>query len=170
MVNFVNTDKWAPLIGRLFIAFGSIERITHQCIRQWAGSTIHNHVAKNSLLNRLELAVDLTHQQDAAESLKTAFIGSLQTAKALSAQRNRVAHNPLCLIMSLDPADEPFREAIAHNTKESDFLTFEDLTLVVLNSERCSEELMRNFAAFRIANLNLKSFSSDTKLRTFGSD
>ncbi len=43
MVNLVEATRWAPLIGRLFIAFGNIEETTHLSIRDWAGAQIHRH-------------------------------------------------------------------------------------------------------------------------------
>lgn len=155
MVKLVESTNWAPLIGRLFIAFGSIERTTHECIREWAGDTIHKHFSGNTLSRRINLAIDLTESQQATESTKSAFIGSLRLAKELLRTRNLVAHNPLCLVLLQDSLDDPFIEAIAHCTKK-DYLSLHNLVEIVQKVEQCSDELIHNFVAFRIERLGIR--------------
>ncbi len=105
MVSLVDSARWAPLIGRMFIAFGSIERTTHECIRNWAGEIVHKHFAKTPLSARIDLARDLAEAQDATEATKKAFVRSLLNAKNLAQNRNLVAHNPLCLVLLQDYLD-----------------------------------------------------------------
>jgi len=160
MVSLVDSARWAPLIGRMFIAFGSIERTTHECIRNWAGERIHKHFAKAPLSARIDLARDLAEAQDATEATKKAFVRSLLNAKDLAQNRNLVAHNPLCLVLLQDSLDRPFLEAIAHNTDDSKFLSYEALVEIVGRTERCAEELIHNFVTFRMEKLDVESLKS----------
>ena len=115
MDSLVDPAPWVPLIGRLFIAFGGIERTTHACIREWAGETIHRHVARSRLSARLALAADLADSRDASETVKQEFKASLLQVRNLAKHRNVVAHNPLCLVLLQDGIDSAFLEAIASN-------------------------------------------------------
>lgn len=166
MVSLVDSARWAPLIGRMFIAFGSIERTTHECIRNWAGENIHKHFAKTRLSARIDLAQDLAKSLNATEATKEAFCCSLRQAKALAQHRNLVAHNPLCLVLLQDCLDPPFLEAIAHNTEGNKFLSYEQLTEIVENIERCAEELLHNFVAFRVEKLDVEALKNFAGLGT----
>ena len=160
MVSLVDSARWAPLIGRMFIAFGSIERTTHQCIHDWAGETIHKHFARSPLSSRIDLARDLTKSQDAKKATKEAFVDLLLTAKKLAESRNLVAHNPLCLVVLQDTLDNPFLEAIAHNTDDSKLLSYEALVEIVRRTELCAEELVQNFVAFRLEKLDFDALKT----------
>lgn len=160
MVSLVDSTRWAPLIGRMFIAFGSIERTTHECIRDWAGEIIHKHFANASLSARIDLARDLAEAQDATVGTQEAFVRSLLNAKKLVQNRNLVAHNPLCLVLLQDSLDRDFLEAVAHHTNDRKLLSYEALVEVVGRTERCAEELIHNFVAFRVEKLDVESLKT----------
>lgn len=155
MVKLVDPTRWAPLIGRLFIAFGGIERTTHECIREWAGERIHKHFARAPLSSRIDLVCDLTEEQEASEAIKSVFVNSLLSAKKLAPNRNLVAHNPLCLVLLQDSPDDPLLEAIAHSTEEK-YLSFDELAKIVEEAEHCSDELSHNFVAFSVEKLDVE--------------
>lgn len=157
MTKIVDSSRWEPLIGRLFLAFGSIERTTHECIRNWAGEKIHKHFTRASLSARIELAIDLAASQEVTEATKSAFCRALEQAKRLAQHRNHVAHNPLCLVLLQDDLEPSFLEAIAHNNK---ILSYEDLSSIVENAEHVAEELSHNFVEFRIEKLDFESLKS----------
>ncbi|WP_296060749.1 hypothetical protein [uncultured Amphritea sp.] len=160
MVKLVDSSRWEPLIGRLFIAFGSIERTTHQCIRDWAGSNIHKHFVRAGLSVRIDLAIDLTAAQEASEATKDVYCKSLQQAKQLAKYRNLVAHNPLCLVLLQDELEGSFLEAIAHSTDDNKFLSFDELLSIVEEAEQLAEDITHNFVAFRIEKLEFESLKS----------
>ncbi|MGF6091089.1 hypothetical protein [Pseudomonas sp. 18173] len=160
MVSLVDSARWAPIIGRLFIAFGSIERTTHECIRDWAGEIIHKHFANAPLSARIDFARDLAKAQDATYATQEAFVQSLLSAKKLAQNRNLVAHNPLCLVFFQDSLDRPFLEAVAHHTNDQKILSYEALVEIVERSERCAEELIHNFVAFRVEKLDVESLKT----------
>ncbi|TWR59802.1 hypothetical protein FIV41_13700 [Pseudomonas marginalis] len=147
----------------MFIAFGSIERTTHQCIHDWAGKTIHKHFARAPLSSRIDLARDLAKSQDAPKVTQEAFIHSLLTAKKLAESRNLVAHNPLCLVILQGAPDNPLLEAIAHHTDDSKLLSYEALVEIVERTELCAEDLVHNFVAFRLAKLDLGKYGVTNK-------
>lgn len=160
MVSLIDPEPWAPLIGRLFIAFGYIEKATHACIREWAGETIHKHVARFPLATRLALAADLAESRDSSESLKREFKAALSQARDLAKDRNLVAHNPLCLVLLQDGVDPCLIEAIASNTSEDKHMSLRELEEIVEAAERCSDELLHRFVAFRVAKLDFELVNS----------
>lgn len=165
MIELVDSSRWEPLIGKLFIAFGGIERTTHECIREWAGEKIHKHFARASLSARIDLAIDLIESQEAKETTKDAFRKSLQQAKDLTKHRNLVAHNPLCLVLFQDELDTPFLEAIAHSTDENKFLSYEDLTSIMEKLEKVAEELLNNYIAFHVEKIDFESLKGFSGLK-----
>lgn len=85
---------------------------------------------------------------------------SLLSAKKLAQNRNLVAHNPLCLVFLQGSLDRPFLEAVAHHTNDQKILSYEALVEIVDRSERCAEELIHNFVAFRVEKLDLESLKT----------
>jgi len=168
MASLVDPEPWVPLIGRLFIAFGGIERTTHVCIREWAGDTIHKHFARSGLTARLALAADLADSSDASETMKHDFKAALLQARDLAKHRNLVAHNPLCLVLLQDGIGSSFLDAIASNIDESKHMSLTELEGVVQSAERCAEELLHCFVAFRVAKLNFASLKCFPGLRGAG--
>lgn len=168
MVSLVDPEPWAPLIGRLFIAFGGIERTTHECIREWAGETIHKHFAHTRLSTRLALAADLADSRDASSSMKQEFKDLLRRARDLAKHRNLVAHNPVCSVLFQDGLDSSFLEAIASNIDENKHMSLGELENLVEAAERCSEDLLHSFVAFRVVKLDFESLKAFPGLRSAG--
>lgn len=158
MVRLVNPEPWAPAIGRLFIAFGSIERTTHDCIQEWAGRLIHRHFAKARLEHRMRLAIDLANSRNASDQTKQAFIAAIDKAKALARYRNLVAHNPLCLVIFQEERESPFIEAIAAAVSDT-HISLSELNEKVASAEACSEELRSAFIAFRVEAMNFNEIA-----------
>lgn len=159
MVSLVDATRWTPLIGRLFVAFGSIENTTHTCVRAWVGDVIYKHVARMPLSARLDLAMDLGDAQDAQPATKQSFRNALFWAKQLVRHRNLVAHNPLCLVLLQEdpPLDQPLLEAIAHASEDGKMISFEELVEVVVEAEQCADEVGRCHAMFRIEKMDFDS-------------
>ena len=156
MVKLVDSTLWIPLIGKLFIAFGGIERTSHSCIREWAGDGIHKHFAKLSLSLRLNLAADLAESQNVSESTQDAFRKALKEVRTLSQYRNLVAHNPLCLVFLQRDLDTTMLEAIASNVNDK-HLTLKELTEIVALAEACDEDFLSAFVAFRVEGMDFES-------------
>jgi hypothetical protein len=168
VVSLVDPAPWVPLIGRLFIAFGGIERTTHECIRKWAGDTIHKHFARSPLSARLALAADLAESRDASETMKQEFKDSLLQARDLARRRNLVAHNPLCLVLLQDGIESYLLEAIASNMGKDEHMSLSELEEVVRAAEQCSAELSHRFSAFRVANIDFELLKTFPGFRSTG--
>lgn len=160
MAELVDSSSWAPIIGRMFIAFGSIEQTTHKCIRDWAGDQIHKHFAKARFAARIELARDLALTQDVLPATKDAFCQSLTRAKNLAKYRNLVAHNPLCLMLLHESWSNPFLEAICHITDENQYLSFDELSEIVTSTEDCAQKLLYHYTAFRLEKLDIEQIKT----------
>jgi len=163
MVSLVDEEKWAPLIGRFFLSFGSIESVTHDCIRIWSGKIIHKHIKNMPLSRRIDLAIDLIAEQSYSDTNKAIFIKDFQQAKILVEQRNLIAHSPLMLVLFQDEPNTPFHEAIVSNTKDGHFVKFEELQEALSLAKTVAERIHHNMAAFRLEGINLNAIPSEWK-------
>ncbi len=132
--------KWATLIGRLFIAFGYIEKITHNCLVEWLKDPIYPHIKNMNLGRRIDLVIDLAKAQEYTKENIEQFISHLKQAKTLSEKRNIVAHNPLML--TLFQGDPDFVEVIQSIKKDEVFIEFHQLEDIVLQTESVCSNLL----------------------------
>lgn len=163
MVSLVDKEKWAPLIGRLFISFGSIESVTHDCIRQFSSDVIHKNIKRMPLSRRIDLAIDLVASQPFSEANKSVFVADFRKAQELADRRNIIAHSPLSLVLFREEPDAPMREAIASNTDDERFIEFGELQEAVEQSEAIAEKIHHNMAAFRLEGIELSTFPANWK-------
>ncbi len=147
MVKIVDlNDKWAVLIGRLFIAFGSIERTTHNCLIDWLKDPTYAHISKMRFSQRVDVIIDLLGTLEFVEQNKADLIQGLKKAKKLAEKRNIVAHNPLML----DLFDGDFKEIIISNTKDGVTITFEELQQITQSAESLSTELINTCTKIKL--------------------
>lgn len=163
MVSLVDEEKWAPLVGHFLIAFGSIERVTHDCIRRWLGEILYKHIMNLPLSPLIELAIDLVSLQPYSDTDKAQFIRDLRNAKILVKQRNLLAHSPLQLVLYDDDPNMPLRETIASIKPNGAVVEFEELSEVVDRVKAIVKSLNHDIAAFRVSTLDLTSIPSNWK-------
>lgn len=132
--------EWAALIGRLFIAFGVIEKVTHECMRLWLKDPIYTNLKSTPLSKRIDLVSRLVPEQGFKQDLVAEFEQALKQSKDLAEYRNLVAHNPLMLVLFEDCGD--FREAITHVHKEEKYIELDELQLIVKQAENIENKLM----------------------------
>lgn len=152
MVSLVDKNRWAPLIGRLFISFGSIESLTHDCILKWSSPVVYKYVKGLSLSRRIDLAIELLTDQKFPDLDKEAFKTHLQKTKHLVEVRNIIAHSPLALIFFQKGEDIPYLEAVTSNSRT---INFEKLQDTVEQVEAVVESLHHHLASFRLLDYNL---------------
>ena len=155
MVSLVDKNRWAPLIGRLFISFGSIENLTHDCVRKWSSSVVYKYVKGIPLSRRIDFAIELLTEQTYPDKEKEAFKVNLRKTKHLVEIRNIIAHSPLALVLFQEETETPFREAIASNSDDSKIIEFEKLQETVEQAEEIVERLHQHLASFRCIDLKL---------------
>lgn len=141
MAEIVDLDhKWATLIGRVFMAFGTIEKLTHECLKEWLKDPIYDHLKKIRLSQRIDMVIDLIGAKPFEEKNIVKFVLLMKEAKKLAEKRNILAHNPL--LLTLFYGDPDFHEIIQHNFKENKYVTFDELKKIVKDSEMLATELI----------------------------
>jgi len=147
MAKIVDLDhKWATLIGRVFISFGSIERLTHENLKKWLKDPIYPHVKNMSFALRVDLLIDVVSQQGFQDDNVASFIKNLKFSKELAKKRNLIAHNPLMLCLFQDEME--FIEAIVSNVKDDVTMEFHELEVFTEESEKLATNLIEGAAKF----------------------
>ena len=147
MAKIVDLDhKWALMIGRVFIAFGAIEKLTHDCLIEWLKDPIYEHLKSSRLSTRIDLVIELVKAKDFKSDNVENFITLLNRAKKLAEKRNLLAHNPLLL----DLFAGEFQEIIQSNLKDDVYMTFEELVRIVEESEAMEGLLIEAKVMFKL--------------------
>lgn len=132
--------KWATQIGRVFIAFGSIEYITIQCLKTIPTDNIFKSTRNFQLTSRIELIQDLLEPLSDAEVER--FVALLQRAKDLAKKRNLLAHNPLMLNVYVNEENDfRMQETVASLRDERKHMTYEELKSLALEAEDLASQL-----------------------------
>ena len=141
MVKLVDlSHQWAIEIGRVFIAFGSIEYITHQCLRNVPRDAIYEATKKMLLAPRIDLLVALLKPLPEGKAIRLALL--LRKAKELAEHRNLIAHNPLVLdLYASEEGETTIRESIRSLRNEDKVLTFAQLVELRAQCESLVTEL-----------------------------
>lgn len=149
MAKLVDLDhKWATLIGRVFIAFGSIERQTHESLKKWLEEPIYRHIKHMKLSQRIDLLVDVVKKQSFEQENIDSFIADLIKAKSLAKKRNLIAHNPLMLCLFHEETD--FIEAIVSNIKDDVTMEYHELEELAISSEELASNIIDGITKFRL--------------------
>ena len=88
---------WSQSIGGLIINFGLIEFQTLQWIQKLGGDDAAIKARKDTLSWRITAAVALIEPSSLTSEDQTKARDLWSEARTLSATRNRIAHNPICL-------------------------------------------------------------------------
>lgn len=149
MTKLVDLDhRWALLIGRVFIAFGSIEHLTHECLKEWLKDPIYNHLKNINLSRRIDLVIDLVQTQNFDKNNTEYFVSLCRLAKIIAEKRNILAHNPLVLTLFYGNPD--FHEIIQSTIKEDIYITFEELEHITIESEDLANLLIEAKVKFSL--------------------
>ncbi|HHQ4670299.1 hypothetical protein LA366_06875 [Aeromonas jandaei] len=149
MVSLVNNEKWAPLIGELFLTFGSIEMAVQKCIKQWTTDVIYNHVKKDNLSKRIDLLINLVNAQDCSDSNKIVLIENLKAIRKLLEVRNTIAHSPLMLLI-FQGGDSV--EAITSSVNDEHYIEIHELESHVINIGRLYDEFISSLSNIKMEN------------------
>lgn len=149
MSKLVDLDhKWATLIGRVFIAFGSIERQTHESLKKWLEDPVYPHIKHMKLSQRIDLLIDVVKKQNFEQENIDSFVADLTEAKSFAKRRNLIAHNPLMLFLF---QEEPnFIEAIVSNIKDDVTMEFHELEELAISSEELASNIIDGVTKFRL--------------------
>lgn len=149
MAKLVDLDhKWATLIGRVFIAFGSIERTTHECLNKWLKDPVYPHIKNMRFASRVDLLIDVTEHHGFQKNHTAPFVANLKRAKELAQKRNLIAHNPLMLC--LFQGENDFIEAIASTVKDDVTMEYHELEKLMTESETLASNLIEGSVKFSL--------------------
>ncbi|TYT73146.1 hypothetical protein [Desulfobotulus mexicanus] len=139
MARIIDFDhKWATLVGRVFIAFGVMESITYECLKDWLKDSVYRSVKNMQFAQRVNLVIDLAKEQDAPKERIEIFISNLNRVKKLAEKRNIIAHNPLVLNIFQEGG---YAEGIVSSKNENKFICFDELEQLVIQAEALEREL-----------------------------
>jgi hypothetical protein len=103
---FIPTDMgyWSQSIGGLIINFGIIEFLTLRWIEVLGGDQAALDARKSKLANRINSVLALIPNSALSSSDKKQAGDLWDEVLKLTATRNRIAHNPLCI--AIDPTNQ----------------------------------------------------------------
>lgn len=91
----VARDKWAMAVGRAILAFGDVERVTHECLFGLLPRDAFACVARLRFPERADLVLALFRSGTASQERIQDLEKLLGQAKELAKVRNVIAHNPM---------------------------------------------------------------------------
>jgi hypothetical protein len=142
------SGMWSEPIGRVFLAFGSIEHAVLIGLRDIPKDNLQRTVVRMPLASRIELLMEIIESR--SEAAYFVFATALKKAKELAKIRNILAHNPLVLEV-YETGDGVFltTEVIAamHNDKHR--MSFTELGEFVREAEGLAEQLYECLARIR---------------------
>jgi hypothetical protein len=140
------THDWATEIGRLVIAFGSIEHVTMMCLRQLPRDPIYKATSRLHLAPRIDLLCAILSESDLEADKR--LLEGFQRARDLADKRNLIVHNPLILdVYKHDGGSRLIKKSIKSLRSSDKHVTFSDLRLARNEAEALAVELYAAAAA-----------------------
>ncbi len=163
MARITNDKKWAPVIGKLMIAFGSIEHSINEMILEMCAAPVAEHILGSSKLadklNLLQKVVP-THQPLTDEQVKE-LSALIKKIKDLSEHRNTVAHYPLHLdVFLLDTKGFDAAERISRKpgNRTATHVTFDQLVTHAADAESIASRLIGSAVERSALGFNVELF------------
>jgi hypothetical protein len=146
MARLTNDDKWAPVLGRFMIAFGSIESSVNELLRQQCSEAQMKFVLTLMLTARCTLLRHMLAERKVSDEARAILLGTLNEVEGLSKTRNIVAHNPLVLSMfkADDQQTRTMREVIYAEHKDK-AIEFDELSRLAARAVRVAASLSQNW-------------------------
>lgn len=147
MARLTRDDKWAPIIGRLFIAFGLMESSINELLRQQCSDQQMKFIVSLQLKQRLDLLRSILPERNLSDWNRKVLNDLLNEVSHLAKTRNLVAHNPLTLSMFQNdgsPKDKLWEEVIVAESGDRR-ITFEALQLSADRAFLVAETLHRSW-------------------------
>lgn len=151
---FGDRHEWATAIGRIFIAFGAIESVTHTCLTSWSEEPLYKHLSKMRLDQRLSLIADLASMQGLPESEVSIFVGRIKETRELAQKRNHIAHNPL--VLCLFAPEGEFVPVIGSHKEEGPILEYKEVVELASQAEQLEAEFEVFLVMMRLHDIEWK--------------
>ena len=155
MASIVDTDKWAPFVGRLMLGFSILEGSTFDALRLWTyNEVIFKYLKKSRFSERIDILLELVEFQNYKPENVAFYTKQLLELKGLVRYRNLVAHNSLALVLFIEEDDTPLREAIVSNRDEPRGIEFDELISIVSRVEQLAKLVNEALARFKLESIN----------------
>jgi len=154
MVRIINDEKWAPIVGKFMIAFGSIEKCVNELLRHQCGEAHMRFALTLMLAQRFKLLRELLSERSLSDVARSVLIANLDDAQELVRTRNLVAHNPLVLSMFHhdDEATRTMREVI-YAERNGKAIEFEELIRLTDRATKVAAALAQNWIELDMAQM-----------------
>ncbi len=131
-------EKWAPLIGRLVLAFGEVEYCFMVCLGPLASHEYWPELKHSEFNKKAATSVQVLHNYDRyPESKRAMFL--INEAVKRAKVRNLVAHNPLNIVPNNDLSD--FHLAIGSLRNHEIHISEQELRTAMEEIEQIAAEL-----------------------------
>jgi hypothetical protein len=132
--------EWASEIGRMVIAFGSIEHVTMMCLRQLPRDPIYSATSHLNLVPRLDLLMAVLNGSSDPDAAHLAQL--FGEARRLAEDRNLILHNPLMLDVYEDnEGNYELQHAIQSVRRAEKQLSLVDIVGIRETAERLATDL-----------------------------
>lgn len=151
MVSIVDTECWAPTVGRFMLAFGSIEASVSGILQLWCSDEQWRSVSDQKLGQRVAFLCDVLEGRDLNLKAKRVLRQNLSEVMRLAKMRNLIGHNPLMLaLFEVEDSSSVFREAIISTRNEDKLVTLDDLQHQLAQVEALEDAITQNAAAIKL--------------------
>ena len=147
MARITDDEKWAPVIGRLFIAFGSIELTVSEILAAVMSSATFRFFVTQTLEKRISVLKAVLPESNLPSGDQKVLALNLDDVTRLADTRNLVAHNPLAMSFFDKKAEDGMtllEEAIISYRDRTSHVKFADLMKHVGEAERLADALSQN--------------------------
>jgi len=160
MFDLIEKKKWIPLVGRLMLAFSSIEEITYDILKYWTNDICFTRLRKLSLSERIKLLIELSNVQKCCLENKEYLQNYLHELYTFIQYRNLIAHNQVSLVLyNNEDKETVFKEAIISNEDTFKTVEYNDLKKIVPKVEALEESILKVFLKIKIENFDFDLIS-----------
>ncbi|MFT2792932.1 hypothetical protein ACMV5I_23085 [Serratia sp. T13T92] len=149
-MNIVDTEKWAPVVGKFVLGFGSLEHHTYILLKKHVEPIVLKYTSNLPFKTRIKFLRNIFVNHKYSQR----YTACMDSIIELIDMRNLIAHNPLFLVFYEEPEDRVYDEAIGSYKKINELILYEDLVKAVNKIESIEHELISISAEITLEKIN----------------
>ncbi|CAI0833206.1 hypothetical protein [Serratia fonticola] len=153
-MNIVDTEKWAPVVGKFVLGFGSLEHHTYILLKKHIDPITLKYTSNLPFKTRVKFLRDIFVSNDNNNKYSQRYRACMDSIIELIDMRNLIAHNPLFLVFYEEPEDRVYDEAIGSYKKINELVLYEDLVQAVNKIDSIEHELYSISAESTLEKIN----------------
>ncbi|MFC0225667.1 hypothetical protein [Serratia aquatilis] len=153
-MKIVDTEKWAPVVGRFVLGFGSLEHQTYILLKRLVEPVTLKYTSNLPFKTRVKFLREIILSDQTNNKYSQRYIKCIDSIIELIDMRNLIAHNPLFLVYYEDPEDSIYDEAIGSYKKINELILYEDLVKAVEKIENIENEFIKISAEITLDKMN----------------